>query len=131
MVDIPELQDVLRDHLYVLNQVFALKRRLRKCEIPEGTLRPLERIEEYMAANLHVRDVLPDGCGLVMVDPLGESYDDRRTELEADVIGAATGPLFIVDVLRPIIRLSIGARTYVLQRGAVTVAPETEEGGTT
>ena len=130
-MNIPQLQDALRNQIYVLNQLFVLKRRLGKCQLPDGTLRPLERIEEYLSGSLHVAGgLLPDGAGLVMDDPQGEPYDDRRTEIEADVIGAGDDPLFIVEVLKPIIRLTIGGRTFVIQRGQVVVAPRAVQGET-
>jgi hypothetical protein len=127
-VIVPELQEALRNQLYVLNQVYALKRRLRQCQLPDGTIRPLERIEEHLAADLHLPGVKSNRCGLVLVDPLGQPYDDRRTELDAEVIGAGDYPLFVVDVLKPIIRLTVEGKTYVVQRGSVTVAPQTAEG---
>ena len=127
-MNVLEIQGGLRNHLYILNQVYALKRRLRLCQIPDGALRPLERIEEHLAANLHVPALLPDGWGLVIEDPSGQRYDDRRTDLEAEVIGDSAAPLYIVDVIKPVIRLTSEGRTLVIQRGSVTVAPRKTEG---
>jgi len=107
--------------VYILNQTYALKRRLRNCQLPPGTLRPLERIEEHLEHNLRLSD-LPAGSGLTIDDPLGQKYDERRSDLEAEVISDGDGPPIVVDVLKPIIRLSRGGQTDIIQRGVVTVS---------
>jgi len=126
--EIPNLQDGLRNHLYVLNQVYTLKRRLGRCEIPDGTLRPLERLEEHLRSDLHAPGIELDGYGLQLDDPADTPYDERRTDLNAEVIGKRDGELFVIDVLKPIIRLTKGGHTLILQRGSVTVGAKRQEG---
>jgi hypothetical protein len=127
---VPDVRDALRNHLYVLNQLYALRRRLRNCrELPDGALRPLDRIEEHLRSSLHAPGVLPDGYGLVVDEPgPGQAYDECCTDLEAEVVGEGEGPLVVVDVVRPIIRLTAEGRTYIIQRGRVVVAPQTPKG---
>ena len=127
-MNLPNLQEGLRNHIYILNQVYELKRRLRRCEIPDGILRPLERLEEHLRSDLHVPGVVSDGCGLQIDDPADEAYDERRTDLDADVIGERDGELFVIDVLKPIIRLTKGGHTQIIQRGSVVVGTKSQKG---
>jgi len=130
--DVRKLQEVLSNHLYTLNQVYELKRRLRNCrELSAESLRlldrPLERIEEHLSGSLYLPEGPPNGCGLIIDDPQGESYDECRTDLEAELVGEGDGPLMVVEVVRPVIRLVVQGQTWVVQRGRVVVALKAEQ----
>jgi hypothetical protein len=69
--------------------------------------------------------------GLFYEDPMGQSYKETRTDLEATISGQGTENLEVVEVIKPIIRVSRlvnsqetgGARALsrIAQKGIVVV----------
>ena len=55
-------------------------------------------------------------------NPIKESYDDTRTDVNAHISGTETDNLVIIEVIKPIIRMEINNQSAVVQKGIVTVA---------
>ena len=55
-------------------------------------------------------------------NPIKESYDDTRTDVNAHISGTETDNLIIIEVIKPIIRMEINNQSAVVQKGIVTVA---------
>lgn len=102
-------------------------------EIPKWALAILNNIYEvYVKIELHgdsariernlgrMIDVLKDQ-GLTFEDPMGQNYDETRTDLEATISGESTEKLEVIEVIKPIIRLSVGPVSKVVQKGIVVV----------
>jgi len=63
--------------------------------------------------------------GLAYEDPMGQPFNETRTDLEATISGVGTEDLVVVEVIKPIIRsVSNGETTgisRVIQKGIVVV----------
>ena len=98
--------------LKAMNQLFALKAKAKRKEFYDVIEREIEIMERQFA-----------DYGLVLHDPLGEKCPDTRTDVEVNIAGESIENLVVVEVIKPIIRLtanddSISIST-VVQKGAV------------
>ena len=54
-------------------------------------------------------------------NPLGQSFSETRTDLEATITGEGTENLHVVEVIKPIIRVGDKSFSRVVQKGIVVV----------
>ncbi|MEZ4828839.1 MAG: hypothetical protein R3C61_21510 [Bacteroidia bacterium] len=95
--------------LHIVNQVFEMEKKIRLMKdhsLERNLLRMKSSLEEL---------------GLIFENPLGESYDETRTDCEASISGTNTENLKIVEVIKPIIRLKSDGFSHIVQRGVVIV----------
>jgi hypothetical protein len=62
--------------------------------------------------------VLP---GYYIENPLGEPYNENRTDCDASIAGDNTENLFISEVVRPIIRYKHKGQSIIVQKAIVIV----------
>jgi hypothetical protein len=91
------------------NLVFELEKKLAGNDSPA-----IKRNFERMKAVL-------DEAGILVLNPIGEYYQETRTDLEASIISSAKGPLVIVDVIKPIVYTNHDLDKLLLQKGVVIV----------
>lgn len=60
-------------------------------------------------------------AGLVLLNPIGETYNETRTDLEASIIGHASGSLKVLEVIKPVVYTNQEGRLSLLQKGVVIV----------
>lgn len=103
------------DHLPYLirisNQLFDAEKKLRRNE----ALQPLQKNLERMRQTL-------EEMGLRLHDPRGEKYDELRTDCEASLSGDASRPLYISEVLKPLIIRQSEAGPAIVQKAVVIVS---------
>lgn len=104
-----------RPLLTILNQLWELERKASKLAGSEGLQRNIARMREAFE-ELH--------C--VYECPLGQAFDETRTDVEAHISGPSTERLEIVEVMKPIIRYSVAGTSRVIQRGVVVVSGRKE-----
>lgn len=63
--------------------------------------------------------------GLFYDDPMGQSFKETRTDLEATISGTGTENLEVVEVIKPIIRHGTRQYSRVTQKGIVIVESKT------
>lgn len=107
-------------YLDLLNQIFELEKKLGDQLANRAVARPLERMKRMFEENLPAPPGAPN-VSLILHDPLGEKYTDTRTDCDASVAGDGTGPLRIVEVIKPIVYLRGGGFNQIAQRGVVIV----------
>jgi hypothetical protein len=92
----------------ILNQFFELEKKAQK--MADGALlqRPIDRIREAY-----------EEMGYRVHNPLGEPYNETRTDVEANIVGQQTNGLIITDVIKPIIYFKESERNTMLQKGIV------------
>ena len=100
--------EAISQHIFILNQLFELERKLQKGEQPKGLLRHVDRIRRTY-----------EDLGLTFHDPLGETYDETRTDCDATISGESADDLIIVDVIKPIIRFNDEGYQKIVQRAVV------------
>jgi hypothetical protein len=96
-----------------LNQLYEVERKLTVQGDPPNALRNVAFEEVHAFYD----------------DPMGQPFNETRTDVEATISGSGTENLVIVEVLKPIVR--IGTREYsrVIQKGIVIAeSTQTAEG---
>ena len=102
----------------LINQVFEIEK--KSAALTESN--SIQRNVKYMR-NWFERELLwPTGSEPTLVsftfsNPLGEPYNETRTDCDASIAGVGTEDLVITEVIKPIVWLAIGgsARTIVQQ----------------
>ncbi len=91
------------------NLVFELEKKLNDNDSP-GVRRNVQRM----------KDVL-DEAGILYLNPMGEPYEDTRTDLEANITSGGNGRLFVLDVIKPVLYSQAETCKALLQKGVVIV----------
>jgi len=122
-----------RSVLTALNQLYELEQKLKKQEDPANLSRNVGKMKDTFAEEgLPTRDAGGGELhiGLTYEDPMGQSFKETRTDLEATISGSGTEDLVVVEVIKPIIRaiLKDGAGEFskVVQKGIVVVESRKE-----
>jgi hypothetical protein len=104
--------------LTLLNQLFEIEKKLTASETsdPSNCLRNVGKIKDAMEEQY-----------LFYQDPLGQPFNETRTDLEATISGTGTDNLRVVEVMKPIIREGNQTMSRVIQKGIVVVESQTEE----
>jgi len=90
------------------NLVFELEKKIQALPANAATLRNIDRMKSVL-----------EESGLLLLNPLGETYNETRTDLEASITDLDGGALTIIDVIKPIIYLQQAGQRSLLQRGIV------------
>lgn len=67
-----------------------------------------------------IRELLEDE-NLFYENPLGQNFSETRTDLDATITGEGTENLYVVEVIKPIIRAGNKNYSVVVQKGIVVV----------
>ena len=114
----------IKTHLYTLNQVFEIEKKLNKLnqhynyennKSLNSPARNIKNLKDYFQTSL------PNNISLTYHDPIGEDYNETRTDCQASIAGEKTENLKIVDVIKPIIRISQNGMNRIIQRAIVVV----------
>jgi hypothetical protein len=108
---------VVKYVLVTLNQLYELDRKLETHGDPGNARRNVQRIREEIAQS----------ALLFYEDPMGQPFDETRTDLEATITGERTDSLTVVEVIKPIIRAGVESTSRVVQKGIVVVRADTKE----
>lgn len=102
---------VPKENLALVNQIFEIERKLARIQEPHSIQRNIDKIKEYF-----------EESGLFYENPLGQKYDETRTDCEASIAGEKTENLIITEVIKPLIRLKKDGLTIIVQRAVVIVS---------
>ena len=102
--------------LTILNQIFEIENKLKKIQERNSIQRNIDRLKDLFAT-----EILAEGQGLEYRDPIGENYDETRTDCEASISGASHENLEIIEVLKPIIYAKFANTKVVIQKAIVIV----------
>ena len=96
--------------LQVLNNLCDIERKLSIHGDPGNAKRNVERIKETF-----------EDEKIFYEDPMGQSFSETRTDLEATITGEGSDNLKVVEVIKPIIRAGEQSYSRVVQKGIVVV----------
>ena len=120
--------------LIVMNQLYELEQKIKKHGDTADLSRNVDKMKDALAKEgLPVLDAGSGqrSIGLAYEDPMGQSVNETRTDLEASVSGSGTENLVVVEVIKPIIRViftdSTGKFYQVVQKGIVIVESRKEQ----
>lgn len=106
-------------YLTIINQIFEIEEKLKKIQEQNSIQRNIDRLKDFFAT-----EALPDGQGLVFYNPIGENYNETRTDCEASISGSSHENLKIIEVLKPIIYIILGNTKIVVQKAVVIAQSE-------
>lgn len=66
-----------------------------------------------------MKDVI-DEAGILLLNPMGEVYQETRTDLEANIVSPAK-VLYVLDVIKPVLYVREQQAKILLQKGVVIV----------
>jgi len=99
-----------KELIVVINNLFEIEKKISM----HGDVANLQR-------NItKIREAIQDQ-GLTFEDPQGQSFNQTRADLEATISGEGTEGLYVIDVIKPIIRVNISGISQVIQKGIVVV----------
>ena len=102
--------EVPRIFLVLLNNLYEAERKLAM----HGDTGNVQRNVDRMKGALQEQ-------GLVFEDPMGQRFQETRTDLEATISGDSADNLVVVEVIKPEDRYEIDGLSKVVQRGIVVV----------
>lgn len=109
-----------KPYFELLDQLFEIERKLENIEESNSIVRNLNKMKDIFETNLFSSSSSPD-IGLTYHNPIGESYNETRLDLEASIAGDSAENLEIKEVIKPIIRYKSGGSTLIARKGVVIV----------
>ena len=104
-----------KKYIDILDQVFEIEKKLEGLNEPNSISRNVNRIKECF-------ENLTQDSGLIYHNPIGEKFNETRTDLEASIAGNSTNNLVVIEVIKPIIRLCTNnGITTIVRKGVVIV----------
>ena len=101
---------------FVLNQLFEIENKLRNIKEANSIQRNIDKLKNYFET-----EAMQDGQGLTFHNPIGEPYNETRSDCEANISGDSRENLQIIEVLKPIIYFKYGNTKTIVQRAVVIV----------
>ena len=119
----------LRPYLDLLNQVFEIEKKASALTESNSIQRNVRNMRTWFE-----RDIVStqDQYGQHMVysltfhNPIGEPYNETRTDCDASIAGSGTERLMITEVMKPIVWLSVGGGPKHIVQQAVVVVESTQ-----
>ena len=111
-------QHILKGIFIAINQLYEMEQKLKKGDDSANLKRNVNKIANAF-----------DELGFVYEDPMGQSFNETRADLDATISGTGTNNLVVVEVVKPIIRYrSRDANEFstVVQKGIVVVESQKE-----
>ncbi len=107
-------------YLNVLNHIYEIECKVKVAETEE--LKKISRNIERIKNSFKSDPTNPD-IEIYYEDPMGQTYDETRNDLDASIAGNGTENLIVVNVTKPIIRCRdrIKRISIVVQKGIVIV----------
>ncbi|MDR1984486.1 MAG: hypothetical protein LBQ28_06665 [Prevotellaceae bacterium] len=106
---------VPKAYIDLLDQVFEIEKKLESINEPNSIGRNVNRIKEIF-------ENLMSDSGFIFQNPLGEKFNETRTDLEASIAGNSADNLVVTEVIKPIIRLRTNSgATTIVRKGVVVV----------
>lgn len=103
----------------IINQIYEIEKKVCQIKEQNSIQRNINKLKEIFQYDL----IKTDGQehGFMYHNPIGESFNETRTDCEASIAGSGTDNLFISEVIKPIIRYSIGGINVIVQKAVVIV----------
>jgi hypothetical protein len=96
--------------LQIINQIFDMEKKLDKMSDGRTLERNIRRIKSQLSE-----------MNLEYLNPIGERYNETRTDVTATISGNSSRNLVITEVIKPIIVQRVGNVQQIVQVGVVIV----------
>ena len=85
-------------------------------------MRNIEKIKDAIS------DLFNHELDIFYEDPMGQAFKETRTDLDATITGSSSENLYVIEVIKPIIRFStVDGHSRVIQKGTVIVQAKNRE----
>lgn len=113
----------LRPYLDLVNQVFEVEKKATALTESHSLLRNVRNMRAWLEKEIRVSiNSEPAIASFTFHSPLGESYDETRSDCDASIAGAGTTNLMVTEVIKPIIWFAFtGASKTIVQQAVVVV----------
>jgi hypothetical protein len=108
-------------YLDLINQIFEIEKKVYFIKEQNSISRNINKIKEMIETEFFNNDPNIDSVGFVIHNPIGESYNETRTDCDASISGDSTENLEIIEVIKPIIFLKHGPVKKIVQKAIVIV----------
>lgn len=105
--------------LDIINQIFEIERKVEKLQETNSIQRNVTKLKEILESQM--TPLFSNEAGFIYENPLGQKYDETRTDCNASIAGENTENLVITEVIKPIIRLKQNDITRIVQKAVVVV----------
>lgn len=99
-------------YIDLIDQVFEIEKKVENLSEPNSISRNVNRIKELF-------EQLDADGGLFYHNPMGEEYNETRTDIDASIAGNSADNLVVTEVIKPILRYRIGGVTMIVRKGVV------------
>ena len=97
-----------KQYLDIINQVFEIEKKAKLLQ------------ENSIQRNINkLKSIFEYELSLTYHSPIGESYNETRTDCEASIAGNSCENLIITEVVKPIIRIRFRQSSIILQKAVV------------
>jgi hypothetical protein len=114
--------------LTVLNQLYQMEQKLTKLPEASDLRRNIDKMKDAFAEEgIPIYATAGSACtvSLTYENPMGQQFNETRTDLDANIAGTGTDNLVVVEVIRPIIRATMkggeAGSSRIVQNGIVIV----------
>lgn len=108
-----------KPYFELLDQLFEIERKLENIEESNSISRNLNKMKDIFESGLSTSSSAD--IGFIYHNPIGETYNETRLDLEASIAGNSTENLIVTEVIKPIIRYRHGAESRIARKGVVVV----------
>lgn len=108
-----------KPYVDLLDQIFEVERKAEAIHEANSINRNINKMKEVFE-NIFSTATEAE-AGLTYHNPIGEPYNDTRTDLEASIAGDSAENLFVTEVIKPIIRYRRGGTALIARKGVVVV----------
>lgn len=102
-----------KQYLDIINQVFEIEKKISKLSQENSIQRNIKKLKSIFEHELGYE------LSLTYHSPIGESYNETRTDCEASIAGTCCDNLIITEVVKPIIRIRFRQSSIILQKAVV------------
>lgn len=105
--------------LDLINQIFEIEKKIGSVKEQNSINRNINKLKDILENEMFDQDGIGEVAGLVYHNPIGEDYNETRTDCEASIAGTSTNNLIITEVIKPIVRFRKGIINQIVQKGVV------------
>jgi hypothetical protein len=103
--------------LDLINQIFEIEKKLSNIQETNSIQRNINKLKDLLENEVSPHD--GEQGGFIYHNPIGEPYNETRTDCEASIAGSSTDNLVITEVIKPIIRYKKGGLNLIVQKAVV------------
>jgi len=112
-------------YLDLVNQIFEIEKKAAQIQESNSIQRNVNKLKEILEYDMGGQSG-GEPQGFIYYNPIGEDYNETRTDCEASIAGTRTDNLEIIEVIKPIIRYRKGGMNIIVQKAVVVVESKTK-----